>query len=263
MYNILQDQKLRNSIFDLLIKAGDKIMTYYRSETFETFQKEDKSPVTTADLASDEVISRGLAALTPSWKVISEEKALPEQKEQKQTDYFWILDPLDGTKEFLHRTDEFSINLALIHGKEVVAGYIYLPVFKEMYYGVKGHGAYQHIDHSEEKRLHVNSFSLADENLKVVTSRNHIDDGTRVYLEKLNNPNLISMGSALKFINIANGKADYYPRMIQIMEWDTAAGQIIIEEAGGSLVNANTGEPLTYNKPGMINPYFIASGKII
>jgi 3'(2'), 5'-bisphosphate nucleotidase len=132
-----------------------------------------------------------------------------------------------------------------------------------MYYGVKGHGAYQHIDHSEEKRLHVNSFSLADENLKVVTSRNHIDDGTRVYLEKLNNPNLISMGSALKFINIANGKADYYPRMIQIMEWDTAAGQIIIEEAGGSLVNANTGKPLTYNKPGMINPYFIASGKII
>ena len=263
MYNILQDQKLRNSIFDLLIEAGDKIMTYYRSETFETFQKEDKSPVTTADLASDEVISRGLAALTPSWKVISEEKALPEQKEQKQTDYFWILDPLDGTKEFLHRTDEFSINLALIHGKEVVAGYIYLPVFKEMYYSVKGHGAYQHIDHSEEKRLHVNSFSLADENLKVVTSRNHIDDGTRVYLEKLNNPNLISMGSALKFINIANGKADYYPRMIQIMEWDTAAGQIIIEEAGGSLVNANTGEPLTYNKPGMINPYFIASGKII
>lgn len=238
-------------------------MMYYQSQTFDTFQKEDKSPVTSADLASDEIITKGLAALTPSWKVISEEKALPEQNEQKQTDYFWILDPLDGTKEFLHRTDEFSINLALIHGKEVVAGYIYLPVFRELYYAVKGYGSFQYHENSKEKRLQVNSFSLKDENLKVVTSRNHIDYGTRVYLEKLNNPNLISMGSALKFINIANGKADYYPRMIQIMEWDTAAGQIIIEEAGGSLVNANTGEPLTYNKPGMINPYFIASGKII
>ncbi len=263
MYNILQDQKLRYAIFDLLVEAGDKIMTYYRSEEYETFQKDDKSPVTSADLASDEIITKGLAALTPSWKVISEEKALPEQNEQKQTDYFWILDPLDGTKEFLHRTDEFSINLALIHGKEVVAGYIYLPVFRELYYAVKGYGSFQYHENSKEKRLQVNSFSLKDENLKVVTSRNHIDYGTRVYLEKLNNPNLISMGSALKFINIANGKADYYPRMIQIMEWDTAAGQIIIEEAGGSLVNANTGEPLTYNKPGMINPYFIASGKII
>lgn len=198
----------------------------------------------------------------PDIPIVSEESYIPPFEIRKSYNYIWLLDPLDGTKEFVNQTDEFSINLALIKNNEPVAGFIYLPVYKKLFYAIKGLGAHK-IVNGNQSQLFCNSFKLTDNNLKIVISRNHLDSNTKQYIDQINNPVLIKLGSALKFISIASGEADYYPRMINIMEWDTAAGQIIIEESGGKLVDAQTNLPLKYNKPSMFNPYFIASGQIL
>lgn len=222
--------------------------------------KADQSPVTEADLASHEVITRGLSSLHPDIPVLSEESKPEEYAVRSTYPFMWLLDPLDGTKEFLHRTDEFSINLALIAEGKVVAGYIHLPVWNKVYFAHKGKGAFELAD-GNLRKLEAAGFSLQDAGLKVVASRSHLDHLTKTYIDQLVQPTMLPLGSALKFISIASGEAHYYPRMVNIMEWDTAAGQILIEEAGGSMVDASTGRPLMYNKPDLFNPYFIASGR--
>jgi 3'(2'), 5'-bisphosphate nucleotidase len=248
------------AITELIYQASEAIMDVYTKNQYQADLKEDHSPVTEADLVSHKIITEGLQRLYPEVPVLSEESAHPPYDIRKEYAYLWLLDPLDGTKEFINRTDEFSINLALIHKGKPVAGYIHLPVFRKLYYAIHKKGAFE-IAGKETRRIEAARFSLQDSGLKVVGSRSHMDDLTKEYIDKLTNPHMISLGSALKFISIATGEAHYYPRMIQIMEWDTAAGQILIEEAGGSLVDADTGLPLRYNKVMLKNPYFIASGK--
>lgn len=262
MHRFLLNPEIKSTIFDLLIEAGQAIMMYYQDHSFEVEIKSDNSPVTSADLASDAILSAGLQKLTPSWPIISEETDQYSYDQRKAMDYFWLLDPLDGTKEFLNHTDEFTINLALIHDESPVAGFIYVPVTKELYFAIKNQGSFQVID-GAELPLQASQFSLEDSHLRVVSSRNYTDPRTDTYIRHLQSPTIIAKGSALKFVWIAKGAADYYPRMIHIMEWDTAAGQIIIEEAGGKLVEATSGQPLKYNKSVMVNPFFIASGKIL
>mgnify|MGYP001218856015 CR=1 FL=1 len=251
-------------ISSLLTEAGTAVMKIYEAVDlrYNTAYKEDNSPVTDADLMSNKIISAGLLDIFPDIPIISEESNIDSYHQRKKWKYVWLLDPLDGTKEFINRSDEFSINLALIKNGAPVAGFIYLPVFKTLYYAIQGSGAFE-VFENQTNNISVNSFSLDQQGLRIVASRSEMDSSTKSYIDILDSPEIISLGSALKFISIAKGDADYYPRMIHIMEWDTAAGQIIIEEAGGALVEADSGLPLTYNKPTMINPYFIASGKII
>lgn len=251
-------------ISSLLTEAGTAVMKIYEAVdiSYKTAYKKDNSPVTDADLMSNKIISTGLSDIFPDIPIISEESNLDSYHQRKKWEYAWLLDPLDGTKEFINRSDEFSINLALIQNGTPVAGFIYLPVFKMLYYAIKGSGAFEAFE-NQNNSISVNTFKLDQKGLRIVASRSEMDSSTRSYIDILDSPEIITLGSALKFISIAKGDADYYPRMIHIMEWDTAAGQIIIEEAGGALVEADTGLPLSYNKPTMINPYFIASGKII
>lgn len=254
--------KYEDEIFSLLREAGDAIMQHYHNISKEDINyKADNSPVTAADMDSNQIVTEGLLKMFPDIPVVSEEVDLPPYSIRKHYRYNWILDPLDGTKEFLNKTDEFCINLALIHNRKPVAGYIYLPAKKKLYYAYSGSGAFEWTQNGAI-RMNCNTFSLQDEFLKVVVSRSHMDPLTRLEIERLRKPQRIILGSALKFISIASGQADYYPRMIHIMEWDTAAGQILIEEAGGSLEDALTGKPLEYNKQSLVNPYFIASGII-
>ena len=260
---ILTNENIQN-ISSLLTDAGKAVMKIYDApdHTYNTEYKKDKSPVTDADLLSNTIITLGLKKIFPSIPIISEETEMDGYDIRKTWEYTWLLDPLDGTKEFINRSGEFSINLALIQNGIPVVGFIYLPVFKLLYYAIKGFGAFEVINNITNV-ISVNTFSLAQKGLRVVASRSEMDSSTKSYIEILDSPEIITLGSALKFISIAKGEADYYPRMIHIMEWDTAAGQIVIEEAGGVLVEAESGLPLIYNKPTMFNPYFIASGKII
>ncbi|MBC7885300.1 MAG: 3'(2'),5'-bisphosphate nucleotidase CysQ [Saprospiraceae bacterium] len=253
-----------SNIFNVLKIAGNAIIKIYHTgnEFFETKLKSDHSPVTLADITANNIICKSLVEMYPEIPVISEESDIIPYDQRKSWAYVWLLDPLDGTKEFINKTDEFSINLALIKNGIPVAGFVYLPVFESLYYAIKGKGAFE-TKNGTTIKLSSSSLTLDQHGLRVVASRNHMDTRTKAYIDVLNAPQIISMGGAMKFISIAKGEADYYPRMIHIMEWDTAAGQIIIEEAGGSLVDSVTGLPLRYNKESMLNPTFIATGKII
>ena len=251
-------------ILSMLRKAGEVILHYYKNDekSLDTQLKTDNTPVTIADTASNDIIYNFLKTSYPDIPIISEETEIDSYEIRSQWDYVWLIDPLDGTKEFLDKTDEFAINLALVgHGKAIL-GFIYLPVFKEMYYAVKDQGAFE-IKNGIKSQISVSRFNLQQKGIKVVSSRSYMDINTSSYIDVLDAPEMIKLGSSLKFVSIAKGESDYYPRMIHIMEWDTAAGQIIIEEAGGSLVDSQTGLPLAYNKSTMVNPTFIASGKII
>jgi 3'(2'), 5'-bisphosphate nucleotidase len=251
-------------ILNMLRKAGEVILHYYKNdeESLDTQLKTDNTPVTIADTASNDIIYNFLKTSYPYIPIISEETEIDSYEIRSQWDYVWLIDPLDGTKEFLDKTDEFAINLALVGYGKSILGFIYLPVFKEMYYAVKDQGAFE-IKNGVKSQISVSRFNLQQKGIKVVSSRSYMDINTSSYIDVLDAPEMIKLGSSLKFVSIAKGESDYYPRMIHIMEWDTAAGQIIIEEAGGSLVDSQTGLPLAYNKSTMVNPTFIASGKII
>lgn len=247
---------------EICADAGKLIMDVYRTGHYSVTEKTDQSPVTEADMLSHRYITKNLKSLFPDIPIISEESELIGFDERSDYDYVWLLDPLDGTKEFIHKTDEFSINLALIYKGEAIGGFIYLPVFESFYFAMKGSGSWVLKDNTTSG-LKASSFSLKDAGLRVVSSRSNPDALTQSYIDALKSPQIVRLGSALKFINIASGEADYYPRMVNIMEWDTAAGQVLIEEAGGTMVDAPTGKPLRYNKAHMANPYFIASGNIV
>ena len=247
----------------VLTTAGKAIMEVYGREPGgqNLTLKSDDSPLTEADIRANDIITAFLQQRYPDIPIISEENELLDYEIRKGWEYVWLLDPLDGTKEFINRTGEFSINLALVQAGKAVIGCIYLPVDNEFYFAKQGSGSFMVKDGKQEK-LMANTVSLHQGGLRVVTSRSHMDDLTRKAIDKLDNPQLIVLGSALKFLSIAKGQADYYPRMIHIMEWDTAAGQVIIEEAGGSLIDAIFKRPLQYNKPTMVNPMFIAAANI-
>lgn len=255
--------KAAADIFDLLDQAGEAIRNIYGSSDFKIDNKSDKSPVTEADILSNNIISGGLKALFEEIPILSEEGEIPHYDIRKTWDFVWILDPLDGTKGFINKTNEFTINLGLAFNETLVAGFIYLPVNRQMFFASKGMGAFHYQTSGKHLKLTVNRINLKNPGLKVLASRHHRDARTQKHIDQLDNPIIFERGAALKFVSIANGEADYYPKMARIMEWDTAAGQILVEEAGGLVVQAENGQPLTYNKPDLHSPHFIASGKII
>ncbi len=276
--------------------AGSAILSVYNT-AFDVEYKQDESPLTLADKRSHEIIKRELEENFPDIPMLSEEGKDIPYEESKDWEYFWVVDPLDGTKEFVKKNGEFTVNIALMHYNRPVLGIIYIPVSGAVYYSVDKKGSFKagadgpktgrsilkDIGESAlplknhrpvfDKLISASAQLQGSKNKKegeghpcinVIVSRSHMTDDTEAFLDKLEkkykNINKLSIGSSIKLCAIAEGKADVYPRFAPTMEWDTAAGQAIIEQAGGYFVQAGTYESFEYNKKNLVNPWFIAAG---
>lgn len=234
--------------------AGAAIMQVYDGDHAVEYKK-DLSPLTAADKASHEVIASGLEQFLPTVPVLSEEGAEVPYAERKQWEQFWLVDPLDGTKEFIKRNGEFTVNIALIENGQPVLGVVYVPVQDRMYWGIAGEGAWMQQGQADTQSIHVRKPDN-EKGLTVVMSRSHPSKELEEYLYGINVAEALPVGSSLKLCVVAEGKADIYPRLGPTMEWDTAAGHAVVVAAGG-LVKKTNGHPLTYNKEELLNPYFI------
>ena len=258
-------------------RAGEAILEVYDSD-FAVEQKDDKSPLTLADKRSHEIIEKVLEQTitvnNSTVPILSEEGKEIPYDERIKWEYFWLVDPLDGTKEFIKRNGEFTVNIALIHKHKPILGIIYIPVKDVFYFAAANFGTYklensgiltdnlsieELIDKSQRLPLHSNDKTT----LTVVGSRSHTSEEFTEFVKQLNqkheNVEFISSGSSLKLCLVAEGKADVYPRFGPTMEWDTAAGQAIVEQAKGTVMETETNEPLSYNKSNLLNPFFIVS----
>jgi 3'(2'), 5'-bisphosphate nucleotidase len=257
----MQNTQLIAEITRIARTAGAAILDIYNNVAdFQVEHKADDSPLTLADRSANALICEALEKLPLQYPIISEENKLQSFAERQSFEHAWLVDPLDGTKEFVKRNGEFTVNIALIHQGIIELGVVYIPVFDEMYYAVKGEGAFLE-KNGNLTRLQAQAFSLQDANLKVVCSRSHLNPATEAFIKQLVQPELVSRGSSLKFLLIAQGQAHVYPRMGPTMEWDTGAAQIILEEAGGQVIDQNTGQSLRYNKESLLNPHFVAYGQ--
>ena len=236
--------------------ACHEILRIYQWYDLETEYKDNNTPLTIADKRAHEVIARRLRRHTP-YPILSEEGEEPPYARRKQWEYFWLVDPLDGTKEFIKKNDEFTVNIALVHQNVPVLGIVAAPALGEFYFGMTGEGASFKKAGKERKLAKRKSANLEKPNLRVVASRSHLNGQTETFIQELDNPTMVSVGSSLKFMILAKGEADVYPRFTPSMEWDTAAAHVIINELGLKIKNVFNDESLTYNKPNLLNPYFI------
>ncbi len=248
--------ELAEALVPTVARAGAAIMRIYGGE-FMVRHKDDHSPLTQADLESQRIIAEDLARLTPDIPILSEESAQAPWSERRHWKALWVVDPLDGTREFVKRNGEFTINIALIVDHEPLLGLVSAPVHELLYWGAAGAGAYRrHLD-AAPRPIHV---SPPGNPIRVVGSRSHTSAETARYLERLG-PHVVSgVGSSLKFCLLAEGKADLYPRFGPTSEWDTAAGQAVLEAAGGHVTRLD-GHRLRYNcRESLINGDFVAFG---
>jgi 3'(2'), 5'-bisphosphate nucleotidase len=248
--------RLTTEVCDLATQAGGKIMHFYE-EGAEVTWKEDASPLTSADSASHDFLVASIRSLTPEIPIISEESEEAAERLIGHAKWFWLVDPLDGTKEFLKGTDEFTVNLALIEAGRPVLGVIHAPALGLTYYGLRGSGSRRKAGEEPPSRISTRRANSSD--LAVVASKDHAGPLVGVMLGRLTRPQLQSMGSSLKFCLVAGGKADLYLRDLPTMEWDTAAAQCIVEAAGGGVYSLD-GQPLRYGKDGLKNPAIMTVG---
>jgi 3'(2'), 5'-bisphosphate nucleotidase len=240
----------------LAYEAGEKIMEIY-AQNFDIAAKDDKSPLTEADLIAHQIIKQGLSALKPEFPVLSEESSQLPYETRASWETYWLVDPLDGTREFIKRNGEFTVNIALIQGHDAVLGVVAAPAKELSYYACRGQGAYK-VDGGRPVRIQVRK--PTPKRPVVVGSRSHAGDSLTAFLGRLGDHELISMGSALKFCLVAEGLADIYPRFGPTSEWDTAAAQCVAEEAGAQ-VSDLTMNRLCYNtKDSLLNPHFLVIG---
>ena len=243
----------------LALEAGDCIMKIYNSEDFEVRSKADESPVTEADEAADALISAGLRAAFPDVMLVTEEQAASHSG---RADRFLIVDPLDGTKEFVQRRGDFTVNIAYVENGAPVRGIVYAPAKQRLFYtdpsgaSFEETGALAKGKVGELKPIRVSKPN--NDALYVVASKSHRDAATDAYIGKYTTAYMKSAGSSLKFCLVATGEADLYPRVGRTMEWDTAAGHAVLAGAGGQVVRFDNHAPLSYGKPGYENPFFIA-----
>ncbi|NOX68468.1 MAG: 3'(2'),5'-bisphosphate nucleotidase CysQ [Gammaproteobacteria bacterium] len=238
-------------------EAGRAILEIYETD-FDVEKKDDQSPLTKADLASNARIVAGLEKLTPEIPIISEEVGLADFEERRQWDCYWLIDPLDGTKEFVKRNGEFTVNIALIRDHAPVLGIVHVPVTKTTYIGCEGLGAERREAGKAPCRIAVATES--DSPVRVVGSRSHLGTSLNTFLQILGEFEMHPMGSSLKFCLIAEGGADIYPRLGLTSEWDTAAAQAVVEQAGGQVLELD-GNRLSYNrKADILNPHFLVIG---
>lgn len=243
----------------LALEAGDVIMAIYESPDFDVRAKSDSSPVTEADEAADRLISAGLAAAFPDTAIVTEEQAASHAV---QADSFLIVDPLDGTKEFVQRRGDFTVNIAYVEAGLPIRGVVYAPAKQRLFYTeADGRSVEEAGPFDKDVKGAVVPVSVAEPDngaLMVVASKSHRDAATDAYISQYAVADMKSAGSSLKLCLVATGEADLYPRLGRTMEWDTAAGQAVLMGAGGQMIRFDTHEPLTYGKPGYENPFFIA-----
>jgi 3'(2'), 5'-bisphosphate nucleotidase len=265
--NLVLDNLILDKVIDLAISAGQAILEVYEGDEFGIVQKEDDSPVTAADLAAHRVIQAGLETMLEGVPVLSEESAIPEFEERSQWQRYWIVDPLDGTKEFINRNGEFTVNIALIENCLPMLGVVHVPVTGITYAGILGQGAFKQDGNGDRNAISVRSMAgrgHKDSPVAVVASRRHgagaVDTLLQELAENLGAVETRNMGSSLKLCLVAEGGADIYPRLAPTMEWDTAAAQAVVEAAGGVVLDAEFA-PMRYNTKGeLLNPYFYVIG---
>jgi 3'(2'), 5'-bisphosphate nucleotidase len=251
-------QRLVPDLIDIAHRAGDAIMAVYASADAKATTKGDGSPLTAADLAAQAVIAPALTRLTPDITVLSEESAQAPYETRRSWRRSWVVDPLDGTKEFLGRSGEFTVNIALVEDGRPVLGVVHAPAISRSYWGAVGSGAFRTDAVGTERAVRV-SRREGDRPWRVVASKSHNTPETDAFLARLGPHERVAMGSSLKLCLVADGSADLYPRFGPTSEWDTAAAHAVVTAAGGRVVTID-GDELRYNKADILNPHFIACG---
>ena len=234
-------------------EAGNAIMEIYKRD-FTISYKDDESPLTEADLKANEIICTELKKLYPKIPIMSEENKQTAYEVRKMWEYYWCIDPIDGTKEFIKKNGEFTVNIALIYKRIPVLGVVYAPAIDEMYKAKKGEGSFKN-----EKKLPLTINKNTKEKLFVVASKSHLSEQTQEFIDALESKNVeqVSKGSSLKLCMVAEGIADIYPRLAPTMEWDTAAAHAIVLESGKRVFQYARDEEVIYNKENLLNPWFI------
>ena len=241
------------AVNEVALRAGEVVLRHYQARDTWVRAKEDGSPVTGVDLAAEEIIHDGLRQLDPSIPYVSEERELPDYETRRAWARYWLVDPLDGTKEFINRTDEFTVNIALIEAGQPVLGVVVAPASDLLYYATNGQGAWKRAGDGAPERLRSR---LADPGapLRIVESRSHPSPALEAFLEPFTISERVKSGSSLKFCVVADGRADMYPRLGPTMEWDVAAGDCVYRNSGDPEPHPGT---LAYNKRSLKNPSFV------
>ncbi|MEW8506951.1 MAG: 3'(2'),5'-bisphosphate nucleotidase CysQ [Candidatus Thiodiazotropha sp.] len=253
----MSQQVILDELLQLARQAGDAILDVYNTE-FEVERKADNSPLTAADRAAHNIIVSALAELTPDIPVLSEESSAIPYETRRHWQRYWLIDPLDGTREFIKRNGEFTVNIALIEAHTPTLGVVHAPVLKTTYYGVADSGAWKQEADGTAQSIHV--AERRHQPTRVAGSRSHAGESLLQFLQNLGDHELLSMGSSLKLCMVAEGKADIYPRLGPTSEWDTAAAQAVVEAAGGRVTTLDM-RPLEYNTgESLLNPYFLVYG---
>ncbi|GIT98456.1 3'(2'),5'-bisphosphate nucleotidase CysQ [Sulfurovum sp. TSL1] len=236
-------------------EAGDAIMEIYDKD-FTVDYKDDKSPLTEADVKSNEIICQALIKAYPEIPLLSEENKEVAYNVREDWEYYWCIDPIDGTKEFIKKNGEFTVNIALIHNDTPVLGVVYAPALGDMYKAKKSNGAFKN---GQKLPLEVNE--APEKSLRVVASKSHLSDATQAFIDEVakstKNIEQVSKGSSLKLVMVAEGSADIYPRLAPTMEWDTAAADAIVRESGKMTYQFENEKAVVYNKENLLNPWFI------
>ena len=249
-------------LVEIAENAGQLILQVYHTEVanFDISFKKDESPLTIADQRANSYICEQLKSNYPDVPIISEENKNDNYEKRKNYTYCWLVDPLDGTKEFIKRNGEFTVNIGLVKNGKPVAGVVHIPVTNETFVAGKDMGAFKKVgNNKEELELETSCYphTKKSEKVTIIASKSHMNDETRNFISKYKNYELLSVGSSIKLIWIAIGKADIYPRIAPTMEWDTCASHAIVNEMGGKVLKFNSDEELEYNKENLLNPYFV------
>lgn len=252
------ESELLPELLAICQRAGAAIMDVYRSD-FDVQHKDDESPLTEADLAAHRIIKTGLASLAPELPLLSEEGSETPYEQRRHWDSYWLVDPLDGTREFVKKNGEFTVNIALMQEHAPIAGVVYAPALEKSYFAGPEGGAKKQIGNEAPQAIRVRKISDAD-TPRVLLSRSHGNERQAQFLERLGDYTPMSVGSSLKFCLIAEGEADFYPRLGPTSEWDTAAGQAVLNRAGGKVTQTDF-TPLRYNaEESLLNPEFLVIG---
>jgi len=259
----LMSNDLMPDALDAAELAGREIMQVYQQHSdIEVTVKDDNSPLTEADRKAHNTIVQKLSQATPDIPILSEESEHFSNEERRNWSAYWLVDPLDGTKEFIQRNGEFTVNIALIVNGHPVAGVVHVPTTGITYYGSEEQGAWKRSQGHAPESIRCRKMSIADSSVTIVASRNHRGDSLEVLLEQLqkhfHSITITSTGSSLKFCMLAEGLADLYPRLGPTSEWDTAAAQAVLQAAGGSVVDTQFRELVYNKKTGLLNPHFFA-----
>ena len=255
MHVVSLNDDLINEVIDISQRAGDAILDVYNTD-FDFSIKDDKSPLTEADTRSNNIIIEGLAKITPDVPVLSEEGQDIPYEERLHWDAYWLVDPLDGTKEFIKKNDEFTVNIALLEKNQPVFGVVYAPALNKLYWGSSTNGSFKSNNGDAYVLISVNS--KVTNPVQIAVSRSHPSHKMSTFISQFDQYDLHPMGSSLKICSVSDGSVHFYPRLGPTMEWDTAASHAIIRAAGGELINIGTNAPLEYNKKDLLNPKFIA-----